>query len=86
MTRVATGTWRPTEGASLAGTAVTNSVVFVIGKVAAKMNDEDWHKVLDVNLSGAFFIAQAALDHMMERLMPTSPRWGGRKIPRGYVM
>ena len=24
------------------------------------MSDDDWHKVIDVNLSGAFFIAQAA--------------------------
>ena len=31
------------------------------------MSDDDWHKVIDVNLSGAFFIAQAALDHMIER-------------------
>jgi NAD(P)-dependent dehydrogenase (short-subunit alcohol dehydrogenase family) len=31
------------------------------------MSDEDWQKVLAVNLSGAFFIAQAALDHMIER-------------------
>jgi acetoacetyl-CoA reductase/3-oxoacyl-[acyl-carrier protein] reductase len=65
---------------------LVNNAGITIDKVAAKMNDEDWHKVLGVNLSGAFFIAQAALDHMMERLMPTSPRWGGRKIPRGYVM
>ena len=39
----------------------------IIDKVAAKMSDDDWHKVLDINLSGAFFIAQAALEHMMER-------------------
>ena len=31
------------------------------------MSDEDWLRVLAVNLSGAFFIAQAALDHMIER-------------------
>jgi NAD(P)-dependent dehydrogenase (short-subunit alcohol dehydrogenase family) len=32
-----------------------------------KMTDEDWHKVLAVNLSGAFFMSRAALVHMIER-------------------
>jgi NAD(P)-dependent dehydrogenase (short-subunit alcohol dehydrogenase family) len=32
-----------------------------------KMTDRDWQHVLDINLSGAFFMAQAALDHMLER-------------------
>jgi NAD(P)-dependent dehydrogenase (short-subunit alcohol dehydrogenase family) len=36
-------------------------------RTVAKMTDDDWHKVIDVNLSGAFFIAQAALEHMIER-------------------
>jgi acetoacetyl-CoA reductase/3-oxoacyl-[acyl-carrier protein] reductase len=31
------------------------------------MTDQDWQNVLAVNLSGAFFIAQAALEHMIER-------------------
>jgi acetoacetyl-CoA reductase/3-oxoacyl-[acyl-carrier protein] reductase len=31
------------------------------------MSEEDWDKVLAVNLSGAFFTAQAALRHMLER-------------------
>jgi NAD(P)-dependent dehydrogenase (short-subunit alcohol dehydrogenase family) len=46
---------------------LVNNAGITIDKVAAKMSDEDWHRVLDVNLSGAFFISQAALDHMMER-------------------
>jgi NAD(P)-dependent dehydrogenase (short-subunit alcohol dehydrogenase family) len=33
----------------------------------AKMTDEDWQRVIAVNLSGAFFMAQAALEHMIER-------------------
>lgn len=32
-----------------------------------KMDDEDWLKVIAVNLSGAFFMSQAALQHMIER-------------------
>ena len=31
------------------------------------MTDEDWNKVLSVNLSGAFYLSQAALTHMLER-------------------
>jgi acetoacetyl-CoA reductase/3-oxoacyl-[acyl-carrier protein] reductase len=32
-----------------------------------KLTDDDWHKVIDVNLSGAFFLSQAVLGHMVER-------------------
>ena len=32
-----------------------------------KMADEDWLKVIGVNLSGTFFMSQAALKHMLER-------------------
>ncbi len=32
-----------------------------------KMSDDDWNRVLEVNLSGAFFLSQAALPHMLER-------------------
>jgi NAD(P)-dependent dehydrogenase (short-subunit alcohol dehydrogenase family) len=32
-----------------------------------KMTEEDWYKVLAVNLSGAFFMSKAALEHMLER-------------------
>ena len=30
------------------------------------MTDEDWQKVIAVNLSGAFFMAPAAVEHMIE--------------------
>ena len=32
-----------------------------------KMSVDDWHKVLRVNLSGAFYLSKPALDHMIER-------------------
>ena len=35
--------------------------------LVAKMTEEDWQKVIAVNLSGAFFMAQAAVEHMIER-------------------
>jgi NAD(P)-dependent dehydrogenase (short-subunit alcohol dehydrogenase family) len=46
---------------------LVNNAGITIDKVVAKMTDEDWHRVIAVNLSGAFFIAQAALEHMLER-------------------
>ena len=46
---------------------LANNAGITIGRTVAKMSDEDWLRVLAVNLSGAFFIAQAALDHMIER-------------------
>ena len=38
-----------------------------IDKTHAKLTDDDWNEVLAVNLSGAFFLAQAVLPHMIER-------------------
>jgi NAD(P)-dependent dehydrogenase (short-subunit alcohol dehydrogenase family) len=32
-----------------------------------KMTDDDWQRVIGVNLSGAFYLSQAALRHMLER-------------------
>jgi acetoacetyl-CoA reductase/3-oxoacyl-[acyl-carrier protein] reductase len=31
------------------------------------MTDEDWYKVIAVNLSGAFFMSQSVLPHMIDR-------------------
>ena len=44
-----------------------NNAGITIDKTVLKLTDDDWHKVLDVNLSGAFFLSQAALRHMVER-------------------
>jgi acetoacetyl-CoA reductase len=46
---------------------LVNNAGITIDRTVAKMSDEDWLRVLSVNLSGAFFMAQAALDHMIER-------------------
>ena len=46
---------------------LVNNAGITIDRTVAKMSDEEWQRVLVVNLSGAFFIAQAALDHMIER-------------------
>jgi NAD(P)-dependent dehydrogenase (short-subunit alcohol dehydrogenase family) len=44
-----------------------NNAGITIDKTVAVMTEDDWHNVLAVNLSGAFFLCQAALAHMLER-------------------
>ena len=46
---------------------LVNNAGITIDKTVAAMTDEDWYGVLAVNLSGAFFMSQAALAHMVER-------------------
>jgi 3-oxoacyl-[acyl-carrier protein] reductase len=46
---------------------LVNNAGITLDKTVAKMTDDDWNRVLAVNLSGAFFLAQAALAHMLER-------------------
>jgi acetoacetyl-CoA reductase/3-oxoacyl-[acyl-carrier protein] reductase len=46
---------------------LVNNAGITIDKTVGKMSDEDWQRVIAVNLSGAFFMAQAALEHMLER-------------------
>jgi 3-oxoacyl-[acyl-carrier protein] reductase len=46
---------------------LVNNAGITSDKMALKMADDDWYKVLDVNLSGAFFMSKTALEHMLER-------------------
>jgi acetoacetyl-CoA reductase/3-oxoacyl-[acyl-carrier protein] reductase len=46
---------------------LVNNAGITSDKTVLKMSDDDWQKVLNVNLSGAFFLSQAALRHMAER-------------------
>src|SRR6478752_55539 len=46
---------------------LVNNAGITIDRTVHKMTDEDWARVISINLSGAFFVAQAALEHMMER-------------------
>ena len=46
---------------------LVNNAGITADRGVLKMTDEDWQKVLDVNLSGAFYLSQAALRHMLER-------------------
>ena len=46
---------------------LVNNAGITIDKTVLKLTDEDWYKVLAVNLSGAFFTSQAVMPHMLER-------------------
>jgi acetoacetyl-CoA reductase/3-oxoacyl-[acyl-carrier protein] reductase len=46
---------------------LVNNAGITIDKTVARMTDDDWQRVVAVNLSGAFFMAQAVLDQMLER-------------------
>jgi NAD(P)-dependent dehydrogenase (short-subunit alcohol dehydrogenase family) len=44
-----------------------NNAGVTVDKTVRKMTVEDWHAVLRINLSGAFYMTKAVLDHMFER-------------------
>jgi acetoacetyl-CoA reductase/3-oxoacyl-[acyl-carrier protein] reductase len=46
---------------------LVNNAGITADRTALKMTDDDWRRVIDVNLSGAFYLSQAALSHMVER-------------------
>jgi acetoacetyl-CoA reductase len=43
---------------------LVNNAGITVDKTVRKMTVEDWHAVLRVNLSGAFYMTKAVLDHM----------------------
>jgi NAD(P)-dependent dehydrogenase (short-subunit alcohol dehydrogenase family) len=46
---------------------LVNNAGITADRSILKMGEEDWYKVLAVNLSGAFFMSKAALEHMLDR-------------------
>jgi acetoacetyl-CoA reductase/3-oxoacyl-[acyl-carrier protein] reductase len=46
---------------------LVNNAGILIDRTVEQMSDEDWYRVLAVNLSGSFFTSQAALPHMVAR-------------------
>jgi 3-oxoacyl-[acyl-carrier protein] reductase len=46
---------------------LVNNAGITADRTVLKMDEDDWNKVLAVNLSGTFFTAQEALRHMAER-------------------
>lgn len=46
---------------------LVNNAGITIDKTVRKMTVDEWRTVLQVNLSGAFYMSKAVLDHMLER-------------------
>ena len=46
---------------------LVNNAGVTVDKTVRKMTVEDWHAVLRINLSGAFYMTKAVLDHMLDR-------------------
>jgi acetoacetyl-CoA reductase len=46
---------------------LVNNAGITVDKTVRRMTVDDWHAVLRVNLSGAFYMVQAVLEHMLER-------------------
>jgi acetoacetyl-CoA reductase len=46
---------------------LVNNAGITVDKTVRKMTVDDWRQVLDVNLSGAFQMTKAVLEHMIER-------------------
>jgi NAD(P)-dependent dehydrogenase (short-subunit alcohol dehydrogenase family) len=46
---------------------LVNNAGITIDKTMRKMSPEDWRQVINVNLSGAFQMTKAVLEHMIER-------------------
>jgi acetoacetyl-CoA reductase len=44
-----------------------NNAGVTVDKTMRRMSVDDWHAVLRINLSGAFYMTKAVLDHMLER-------------------
>lgn len=47
--------------------AIANSGVAARGQSVRDVDIEHWHRVIDVDLNGAFFTCKAALEHMLDR-------------------
>src|SRR3954465_2634017 len=46
---------------------LVNNAGITADRTVLNMTDDDWQRVIDVNLSGAFYLSQAALRHMLDR-------------------
>jgi len=46
---------------------LVNNAGITIDKTVRKMSPEDWDKVVHVNLSGAFYLSRAIVQHMLDR-------------------
>ena len=66
---------------------LVNNAGITVDKTVRKMTVDDWHAVMEINLSGAFYMCKALLDHMVANgaadASSTSPRSSARPAPSG---
>ena len=48
-------------------TSSSNNAGITIDKTVRKMSPDDWDRVVQINLSGAFYLCRAVLQHMLDR-------------------
>ncbi len=57
---------------------LVNNAGITVDKTVRKMSPEEWDRVIQVNVSGAFYLSRAVLQHMIDRgygrIMATSAR------------
>jgi acetoacetyl-CoA reductase len=46
---------------------LVNNAGITVDKTVRKMSPEEWDRVIHVNLSGAFYLSRAVLQHMLDR-------------------
>ena len=46
---------------------LVNNAGMTVDKTVRKMTPEEWDRVIHVNLSGAFYLSKAILQHMLDR-------------------
>jgi acetoacetyl-CoA reductase len=46
---------------------LVNNAGVTLDKTVRRMSVDDWHAVMRINISGAFYMIKAVLDHMLER-------------------
>ena len=46
---------------------LVNNAGITADRLVSKMTEDDWHRVIDVNLSGPFFMSKAAIGQMVEQ-------------------
>ena len=53
---------------------LVNNAGITIDRTVRKMSVEDWDRVIGINLSGAFYLSRAVLQHMLDRGYVTPAR------------
>ena len=65
--RTASGSSRRSSTPTASSTSWSTTPASPLDKTVRKMTVEDWDRVIQVNLSGAFYLSRAILQHMLDR-------------------